>query len=116
MLEPRFQQFHASIITKIQYPTRTTTNDSKVPVLDSAIIKVLSGLHGLNNAVYQMAVVVLGEEALLSEKYFVPLFDIDGVARPYLKAWIEGLCAEMANVVTRCVDNDKEDAVDDALK
>lgn len=114
MFEPRFQQFSSAVMSRIQYPT--SSNSAKPAILDSAINEVLKGLHDLNRSTYQMAVSLVGEDALHAETYFLPLFNLDEIVEPYLKAWINNVLTEMPKLISRCVDNDKEDVEDAALK
>ncbi len=85
VIEPRVVQFQMDTLDHIQYPSAELKRQRSTerPTMDTPLIGVLSDLHAINGAVYQIAQSLLGDEKMA--EYPLPLFDLDVLVQPYLK-------------------------------
>lgn len=91
---PRIKQFRAEIINMLDYqpelflPNGQYMNSNNVkPILDVELIKVCEELHLLNGAIFQIAVVMLGEDSIMNSgdensQIELPFFDLDSIVEP----------------------------------
>jgi hypothetical protein len=69
----------------------------------------------INGAVYQLALVLLGEDQIMND-YPLPLFDLDVLVQPFLREWLDGILSDMQAIIKRCLENDRGLSEDSQLK
>jgi hypothetical protein len=107
--------FQAEILNLLEYPSHLPKNSTK-PMLDAPLVKIFNLLHNLNGAMFQLALVLLGEGAVHEEQYPVSLIDLDALAKPYLEQWMTSIKSQIPVVVKRCLEHDKGMVEDESLQ
>lgn len=109
IIEPRIRIFHEYVISKVKYP------EDYSRTLDGTIISILQELNTINQAIFQIALVLIGE-AGLSDDFPIPLFDLDDMVEPYMLFWLENLKRQFNDIAVRCLSNDRGEIENERLK
>lgn len=118
VVEPRVLHFRGEVehLLRCNDEVRVSKNGEQRPTLDRAIVGVLSELHAINGAIFQLAVTMVGEQAIVDGDVALHLFDLDDLVEPYLRTWLDGVQREFDLVVMRCLREDRGDVQNESLK